>query len=261
MPWGRIDDSLYDHPKLDALGRNRLACVGLNTLAQSWCNRWLTDGHVPADRVRKLGGTVALAETLVTAGMWERTDGGYQIHDFLDYNDSREEVTAQRAAARERMREHRRNRNGSSDDVPANLAGSSDDVPVPRGRPRAPAPQRSRPVPSRPYPVPSEEGAREADVAAAPPRPPSPRQTVVAWLKAHDYGDPSGWAHKPFNEMVRVFGPDAVVAAFEQGRQSGVKLANPLVRFAEGALTPRTNGTEPKGHTRPAQEVRDAFQR
>ena len=170
MPWGRIDDSLYDHPKLDALGRNRLACVGLNTLAQSWCNRWLTDGHVPADRVRKLGGTVALAETLVTAGMWERTDGGYQIHDFLDYNDSREEVTAQRAAARERMREHRRNRNGSSDDVPANLAGSSDDVPVPRGRPPAPAPPPGGG--GAPGGGPRPRGGGPGRAAAPPPGPP-----------------------------------------------------------------------------------------
>lgn len=91
MPWGRIDDSLYDHPKLDHLG-HRLAAVGLHALALSWCNRWLTDGEVPRRQVVKLGGTVRLADELVTAGLWERHGQDYRIHDYLDYNQSRQEV-------------------------------------------------------------------------------------------------------------------------------------------------------------------------
>ena len=102
MPWGRLDDSLYDHPKLDRLGRNRLACIGLNTVAVSWCNRYLTDGALPADRVVRLGGTLSLADVLVEAGLWERTDDGYRIHDFLDYNQSKEDVLAGREVARRR---------------------------------------------------------------------------------------------------------------------------------------------------------------
>lgn len=145
MPWGRLDDSLYDHPKLDKLGRHRLACIGLNTLAQSWCNRWLTDGAVPSDRVPRLGGTIAQADLLVAAGLWERTDDGYRIHDFLDYNDSREMVLEKRGSARERMREKRTNRSRSSGEVPTNITRSSGDVQAPRGR-------VTRPVPSRPVP-------------------------------------------------------------------------------------------------------------
>lgn len=141
MPWGRLDDSLYDHPKLDALGRYRLSCIGLNTLAQSWCNRWLTDGLVPTDRVERLGGTVALANRLVDAGLWEKVDGGYRIHDFLDYNDSRETVLAQREAARAR----RRNNVGRSGDVQANVTRTSDYVRTPRPTPVPSSPTQSRP--------------------------------------------------------------------------------------------------------------------
>lgn len=104
MPWGRLDDGLYDHPKLDALGRQRLAAVGLWTLAISWCNRRLTDGLVPAERIRLLGGTPALAELLVTAGLFDRTETGYAIHDFLAFNESRVDIELRREADRKRKR-------------------------------------------------------------------------------------------------------------------------------------------------------------
>lgn len=55
MPWGRLDDSFYDHPKLDDLGSSRLAGAGLWAIAISWCNRRLTDGLVPRERIRQLG--------------------------------------------------------------------------------------------------------------------------------------------------------------------------------------------------------------
>jgi len=101
MPWGRIDDGFYDHPKLDALGRDRLPCIGLYVLALSWSNRYLTDGDIPPDRVRRLGGTKALAERLVRVGLWDQLADGYRIHDFLDYNDSAEEVRQRRADLRD----------------------------------------------------------------------------------------------------------------------------------------------------------------
>jgi hypothetical protein len=104
MPWGRLDDGLYDHPKLDALGRSKLPAVGLWTLSISWSNRRLTDGFIPTDRVFALGATTALAETLVAAGLFDRVDDGYLIHDFLTFNDSREQVEARREADRNRKR-------------------------------------------------------------------------------------------------------------------------------------------------------------
>jgi hypothetical protein len=132
MPWGRLDDSFYDHPKLDLLGRNRLACVGLHALAISWCNRFLTDGQVPRARVRRLGGTVELADCLVKAGLWERSEGGnYRIHDFGDYNESADYVRTKRRQMRElgrrggeRSGEARRFNRGASTDNEAERLNS-----------------------------------------------------------------------------------------------------------------------------------------
>ena len=120
MPWGRLDDSLYDHPKLDALGPAKLAGVGLWALAISWSNRWLTDGIVPADRIRKLGGTATIAERLVVAGLFDRCDESYRIHDFLKFNNSAEQVMAKREQRREAGRRGGLARNRDSvDDSPA----------------------------------------------------------------------------------------------------------------------------------------------
>jgi len=113
MPWGKLDDSLYDHPKLDALGKLRLPCVGLWAVAISWSNRRLTDGHIPLDRIRLLGGTRGQAEALVAAGLFDQDDEGYRIHDFGDFNDTRDAVLVRRAAAAERQRQSRVSREQS----------------------------------------------------------------------------------------------------------------------------------------------------
>lgn len=107
MPWGRIDDGFYDHPKLDALGRDRLSAVGLHWLAVSWSNRWLTDGAITRERVAKLGGTPRLADALVSAGLWDRDGDDYRIHDFLDFNESKADVEAAREVEREKKRRQR----------------------------------------------------------------------------------------------------------------------------------------------------------
>ena len=47
MPWGRIDDTHYDHPKVMALPRAvRNAADGLYWRCISWSNAKLTDGYV-----------------------------------------------------------------------------------------------------------------------------------------------------------------------------------------------------------------------
>lgn len=212
MPWGRLDDSLYDHPKLDALGRSRLPAVGLNTLAQSWCNRWLTDGVVPSDRIPRLGGTAALAELLVTAGLWEHTDDGYRIHDFLDYNDSRDDVLAQRASARQRMRTVRRNKRDGSPDVPPNVTGTEPEVPpavrVPRGR----VPGPSSPALATPDPA---EDARDEDE--------EPELEALQWLGKHGcYLRPGDGYHQKLILAVEKFGINRVVGTLDRLARAGV---------------------------------------
>jgi len=113
MPWVRLDDEFYAHPKVAVLSSDvMLACVGLHTLALCWCNHKLTDGIVPVNQVFRLAGDLSLAlpsgsphqliNELVRVGMWEVKECdekgralSYSIHDFLDYQPSRAQHEAE----------------------------------------------------------------------------------------------------------------------------------------------------------------------
>ena len=94
MGWVRIDDMFYSHPKVLAAGN---AAVGLWVRALAYANAYLTDGHINAETLRTLGATRRYATTLVKAGLWEPNGNGWDIHDFADYQESREEIETRRA--------------------------------------------------------------------------------------------------------------------------------------------------------------------
>ena len=96
MAWAKLDDGFADHPKVIEAGplASWLFVCGL-----TYCARQLTDGFIPAGQMRKLAdvdNAKELAQTLVSVGLWEECDGGYMIHDYLEYNPSRERVLATR---------------------------------------------------------------------------------------------------------------------------------------------------------------------
>lgn len=106
--WVKLDDKLHSHPKRWHVGN---AALGLHVLALSYCGDQLTDGRVPERWARQQQEAEEIAE-LCTAGFWSADEDGFVIHDFLDYNPSREQVLAEREQARERMARVRRKRSG-----------------------------------------------------------------------------------------------------------------------------------------------------
>jgi hypothetical protein len=76
-----------------------------------WCCAHETDGFVGRRTLHLLHPTAEdlpnLAARLVTAGLWETAEGGWMVHDFLEYQTSRADRDAERAAARERKRKQR----------------------------------------------------------------------------------------------------------------------------------------------------------
>jgi len=93
MAWVNLDDRYPEHPKIEPLSDGAFR---LQTSAICYANHYLTDGHIPA---RKLSGLVpryrkSYVDELVKVGLWEPTDGGYLLHDYLDWNRSRKEVEA-----------------------------------------------------------------------------------------------------------------------------------------------------------------------
>src|SRR5690606_3533375 len=101
MAWGKVDDRLYSSPKWLAAKKPARA---LWVTALSWSMDQLTDGHVPAHVLAVLDGTRAEAADLVRVGLWHTTDDGWVFHDWSDYQPSRAQVLAERAAGAARQK-------------------------------------------------------------------------------------------------------------------------------------------------------------
>ena len=108
MPWFRIDDSFYDHPKVKALPkRDRAPAVGLWALAGAWSSKHLTDGKLPRAGVAEFA-PVRLADALGKCGLWEYDDAdGFVFHDWLEIQPSRVQVEERRLADRQRQQRGR----------------------------------------------------------------------------------------------------------------------------------------------------------
>lgn len=127
MGWAKFDDQFTDHPKVVAAGP---MAELLAMRAVIHCARYETDGFVQAAQLPKLAIQIKSpkkqVEALVAVGLWEEADGGWWVHDFLDYHPSAEQKEQERAQARERMSKVRKKKKGTSDDVRPNTDRSSD---------------------------------------------------------------------------------------------------------------------------------------
>jgi len=151
MPWVRIDEKAMEHPKVAGLldGAFRLWVQGL-----AHCQKFLTDGQIDAVSLKALRSySPKRAAELIAARLWlTAADGAVMVHDYLQWNESREDVEKSREQARERIRRYRGKGNGvtqenvtrvdtrsfSGDVVcssPRGVAeGSGERKPVPRAR-------------------------------------------------------------------------------------------------------------------------------
>jgi len=103
MSWIKLDDQWMDHPKIIKAGRDArdmwLASI-------TWCAKHLTDGYFPAELLPSLAVTagvdvancLTLASSLLDACLWDSTDNGYMVHDYLDYNPTKEQTEINRIA-------------------------------------------------------------------------------------------------------------------------------------------------------------------
>lgn len=154
MVWAKVDDQFTDHEKVVGLS---LAAKGLWLCGLVYSARRLTDGFVSESVVAREAydaqtdglDWVALANELVNARLWDEVEGGYRIHDYLDYNPSRAEVEADRMTlaekraaagrrggiasgqARSNQNEANGKQTGSKTEANANQNGSNNEPPYP----------------------------------------------------------------------------------------------------------------------------------
>lgn len=155
MPWVRFDDQFPIHRKVKALSDSAFR---LHVEAIFWCARNLTDGFVPAEDVSDVT-TVRrphkFIDLLVTRGSWLRVDGGWQIHDYLDYQPAKAKVEEDRKAKSERQARWLAGKKSRSKGVDASLDASRDAAPYPpRTRPEGRRyGERASPTARSPVPV------------------------------------------------------------------------------------------------------------
>ena len=101
MPWVKLDDRFPDHPKTLSLGDDYDSCVTLHIRGLCYCAANLTDGFIPS---RVFRGYERECARLVEVGLWDEAEGGFEIHDYLDYNPSRDDALASRKSHSERGR-------------------------------------------------------------------------------------------------------------------------------------------------------------
>jgi len=155
MAWVKLDDQFPHHPKILRAGP---LASWLYVASVCYAAEYLTDGFIPEGALHILAAVPnpeALAATLVDVGLWQRAAGGYVIHDYHDYNPSREDVLATREARAEAgSRGGVAKAKQNAGKLPANNQANEQQNPAPSPSP-SPSP---RPVPS-PSPAPTQAGA------------------------------------------------------------------------------------------------------
>ena len=93
----RLDTGWHRHPRILALG---LPAMALHAWSISYCDDAQTDGFIPHGAWPSLAGVGPACKALVAAGLWRVVEGGYQLHDYTDYNRTKAQVESIRAAMR-----------------------------------------------------------------------------------------------------------------------------------------------------------------
>lgn len=122
MTWTRLESAARVHPKLVRAKKmaNKTRAGRGDAVVAMWANAMMfandvgSDGFIPADMLEDLtedrapdevaGFLVACSVRPGGAGLFDVAEGGYQIHDFLEYNDPAEAVRSRKKANAERMK-------------------------------------------------------------------------------------------------------------------------------------------------------------
>ena len=100
----RLDTGWHAHPKVRKVG---LAGMGLHAWSISYCDDVRSDGFIPTGTWPALPGIQKVITLLVEAGLWEPAAGGYQLHDYKDWNRSKAQIEADQETWKERQSRHR----------------------------------------------------------------------------------------------------------------------------------------------------------
>lgn len=215
MPWIKIDDQMAFHRKVLTAGNE---AVGAWVRAMSWSAKEGTDGIIPKETAFALA-PKRIWDRLCTATLVHKVDPGYEIHDYLDYNLSAEEIASKRRQVNEARAEAGRkgaaarwqkdgNRHGKPDGKPIAPATKPDGQTMAKTMatecPQIPDPRSQIPEKIPPTPVAEPPSTRPMPASEA-------RSWGAFWLETYErlvsdaLGKPVSWdPHKARSTLDRL---------------------------------------------------------
>lgn len=107
VSYARIHATLPWHPKLHAVPEKvRMAALGYYVATVAYCENYRTDGKVEQFQLQAVAPCsdderTRLVEALVEANLFDRSERGISVHDYLEWNRSKVEIETGRAAMSE----------------------------------------------------------------------------------------------------------------------------------------------------------------
>lgn len=102
LPWVRLDTQWPHNPKfLQLIEDKKFHAIAVYMAGLAWAGAQGQKGYVPAFAMPMIHGTRREAADLVDVGLWEPSRGGWDIHDWADYQPSTEEHELRSKKARE----------------------------------------------------------------------------------------------------------------------------------------------------------------
>jgi hypothetical protein len=89
LPWVRLDTAMPDHPKVvelvDEHGDAGMAAAFVWVCSLAYACKHGTDGAIRRGLLARLNGKAKHAALLVKVRLWDQVEGGWQIHNWAEY--------------------------------------------------------------------------------------------------------------------------------------------------------------------------------
>jgi 5-methylcytosine-specific restriction endonuclease McrA len=109
MPFGRLHEEAAGEAKLLILSDGAWRMWGMGLI---YCQKNLTDGFIDERAIatwgikakpwRRITDELCREQVKDRAPLWERVDGGFKVHDYLQWNDSKAQILASRQVSKTR---------------------------------------------------------------------------------------------------------------------------------------------------------------
>lgn len=124
--YAQLSNCFWRNVKIAELRETCKSAVGVYTMMLSYCSDKMTDGHVDLKVARYLlRATDDEIAALIEAGLITETGDGYQVHDYLKHNNSRDQIMHKRQMEKRRYEAKKESSAGS---LPAELRQKSDRI-------------------------------------------------------------------------------------------------------------------------------------